>query len=134
MVERLKKHSELLETRARKISEYLHSLVKIILEISIMVFLISALAQLFSLQFHALTVNLGERDLKPIVTFALVGAGGVLALSFVILAFVYLLRARTKKLNELEARVISAFMKALDQSPLKSKDVDTIHGTQLHSQ
>src|SRR6266550_1004595 len=121
------------ETRTRKIITRLDSLDAVILRTAMTVVLISAFARFFTSQLPDLGAIFGETKLKEVIAFTVTAVAGVITLSLTLLIFVHFLRAKTKRINELEVKVASAFMKALDESPLKSHALDKRYGKQLDS-
>jgi hypothetical protein len=128
------RYGELMETGMRRVSKHLDGLKRIIIEISMMVFLISSLTQMFTMQVHDLTGTFYEGDFRRLMLVALAGFGGILTLSATILTFAFFLKGRTKKIRELEVKVVGAFMKALDESPLESNAIDKKYRGQLNPQ
>jgi hypothetical protein len=129
-----KQDKDLIEERVRQLLKHFHNVEAVIFELALFVFLIGALAQVFTLQIHSLDLppSFSGREFKSLLPVALTGAGGILILSVTISLFVYFLKGKTKKIKELEVRVVSAFMKALDESPLESHSLDNKHREHLN--
>lgn len=125
-------YEELIEPGTRRVSKHLDSLKRVILETAVMVFLISSLVEITTSELRNFTVGFNENELKRLIPLALAGVGGIAVLSSTILIFVYFLRGKTKKLRGLEVEVVSAFMKALDGSPLESHKLDKRYREQLN--
>lgn len=93
-----KEDRELIQTRVHRLIKHLDSLESAIIRIALFVFLIAALAQIFSLQFRSVSFPEGfdGSEFRRLIPLALTGAGGIVVLSSTILIFVYFLRGRTK--------------------------------------
>lgn len=128
------KNSGLLEERVRRLLKHFDNIEAVIVKLALFVFLISALAQIFTLQIHSVDLppSFTGREFKSLLPVALTGAGGILVLSITISVFVYFLKGKTKKIRKLEISVVSAFMKALDESPLESHSLDNKHREHLN--
>ncbi|HSS21491.1 MAG TPA: hypothetical protein VLL54_15555 [Pyrinomonadaceae bacterium] len=120
-IERLLKQIETLEAATLKIASF--------------VAVASVVASMFSLKMGSvgLTNPFEKGELRQLILIVLAGTGGIIALSVTIFVFVYFLRGKTKKVKGLEIQVISAFIKALDDSPLRSHRVDNEYREQLTS-
>lgn len=129
-----RKKDRVIEERVRQLLKHFDNLEAVIFKLAMFVFLIGALAQVFTLQFHSLDLppSFSGSEFKSLLPVALTGAGGILILSVTISVFVYFLKGKTKKIKELEIRVVSAFMKALDESPLESHSLDNKHREHLN--
>lgn len=125
--------SELFDAHVRTLIKHINSIESVIFEIALLVFVIAGVAQLFSFQIRAVGLpnDFDGSEFKRLIPIALTGVGGIAVLTSTILIFVYFLRGKTKKLKGLELKVVGAFIKALDESPLRSHTVDKKYREQL---
>ena len=88
----------------------------------VFVFFVAAVAQVFRVQVRP--VNFQGSEFSRFIRLALTIAGGIVSIVSIIWVFLIFLRGKAQEISSLEVTVVSAFMKALEESPLKPHTLD----------